>query len=224
MRFISKLAATAAAITAMTATAFAGDIYISADAMIDTVAGKRVEKPAIIVRDHHIVAVGKQGRLDVPHDAEVVNLKGMTIMPGFMDMHVHLTVDAKASYVDEFSESIPRATVVGVRNAKRELMAGFTTVRDVGDRDYASVAIRDGIDAGDVIGPRVFASGPAMGITGGHCDNNVYPPEMHYRSEGVADGPWAARRLVREHFKYGRSEEHTSELSHSSVSRMPSSA
>ncbi|TNE64279.1 MAG: amidohydrolase family protein [Alphaproteobacteria bacterium] len=203
MRYFQKTIAALMASAAISLTANAGDIFITADAMIDVDAGKKIERPAILVRDNHIAAVGTQGKLQAPEGAEIVDLSGMTLMPGFMDMHVHLTSSAEGSFFDEVSFSVPRQTIVGVESARRELMAGFTTVRDVGDGAYAAVAIRDGIEAGEIIGPRVFASGPALGITGGHCDNNFFPPEMHYKSEGVADGPWEARKKVRENFKYG---------------------
>ena len=201
-KFIKAVTGTALALV-MSLSAEAKEIVITADAMIDVVDGKRIEKPVIVVRDDRIVAVGKAGKISLPEGAEHIALDGMTIMPGFMDMHVHLVSSAEGDYVDEIGYSVPRSTVVGVQSAERELMAGFTTVRDVGDAGYAGVALRDGIAAGEIVGPRVFASGPSMGITGGHCDNNLFPPEMHYRSAGVADGPWEARRLVREHFKYG---------------------
>jgi imidazolonepropionase-like amidohydrolase len=90
-----------------------------------------------------------------------------------------------------------------VKNARLTLRAGFTSVRNVGARGYTDVALRDGIDAGDVEGPRMRVSGPALGITGGHCDNNLLPSAFHYKSDGVADGPWAARAKVREVVKYG---------------------
>src|SRR3989442_2744675 len=81
--------------------------------------------------------------------------------------------------------------------------AGFTTVGHVGAKDYAGIALRDAINDGDVIGPRMVASGPALGITGGHCDENLLPFEFHYQAEGVADGIEAVQHKVREVIKYG---------------------
>ncbi|NVJ96925.1 MAG: amidohydrolase family protein [Alphaproteobacteria bacterium] len=181
----------------------AKDTYLTADAMIDVVEGKRVESPAIIVRDNMIVAIGKQGSLPIPEDAEVVNLEGQTLVPGFMDMHVHLTSDAETPFIDSFGQSVPRQTVVAVKNAKTTLMAGFTTVRNLGAEGYSVIAVRDGINAGEIDGPRIFAAGPSLSITGGHCDNNFSAPQKKDVAEGVADGPWAVRHKVRENIKYG---------------------
>src|SRR5947199_31542 len=84
-----------------------------------------------------------------------------------------------------------------LKNAKVTLLAGFTTIRNLGADEYSDIAIRDGIAAGDIDGPRMLVSGPALGITGGHCDENLLPFEYHRVYEGVADGPWAARAKVR---------------------------
>jgi imidazolonepropionase-like amidohydrolase len=181
----------------------ARDIYLTADAMIDVIDGKRIETPAIVIRDNRIVAVGQQGALAAPEGAEHVALEGKTLLPGFMDMHVHLTGDAETPFFARMSYSVPRQTVVGVKNARKTLMAGFTTVRNVGAAGYSVIAIRDGVNAGEVDGPRIYATGPSLSITGGHCDNNFMPPEKKDLSEGVADGPWAVRAKVRENIKYG---------------------
>ena len=101
------------------------------------------------------------------------------------------------------SISIPRATLTGARNARITLEAGFTTVRNVGADGYGDVALRDAINAGDVPGPRMLVSGPALGITGGHCDENVLPFEFHYSAVGVADGVEGVQHKVREVIKYG---------------------
>lgn len=190
-------------VVVLSAATFAKEIYLTADAMVDVVDGQRAENPAIIIRDNIIVAVGTQGDFDIPEGAEVINLPGQTLLPGFMDMHVHLSGDAETPFFDSLSHSIPRQAVVAVKNARRTLMAGFTTVRNLGADGYSVIAVRDGINAGDVIGPRIFAAGPSLSITGGHCDNNFAPPEKKDVAEGVADGPWAVRQKVRENIKYG---------------------
>src|SRR5262249_49417121 len=93
--------------------------------------------------------------------------------------------------------------VKGVKNGNTTLRAGFTAVRNVGARGFSDVALRDGINAGEIEGPRMLVSGPPLGITGGHCDNNLLPAEFQYKEEGVADGPWSVRAKVREAIKYG---------------------
>jgi imidazolonepropionase-like amidohydrolase len=90
-----------------------------------------------------------------------------------------------------------------VRNAKRTLEAGFTSVRNLGAAGYADIALKQAINDGDVPGPRIFAAGPSLGVTGGHCDNNLLTHEHAVVAEGVADGPWAVRAKVRENVKYG---------------------
>lgn len=195
--------AAVAAILMAALPAMATDLYLTADAMIDVVSGQRVENPAIVVRDGRIVAIGSQGELLAPEGAERIDLPGKTLLPGFMDMHVHLQGDAETPFFASMSFSIPRQTVVAVKNAKRTLMAGFTTVRNVGAAGYSVIAVRDGVKAGDIEGPRIYATGPALSITGGHCDNNFLPPEKEDVADGVADGPWAARAKVRENIKYG---------------------
>ena len=180
-----------------------GDIYLSAGAMVDVVGGKLVENPALVIRGGRIAAIGTAGELAVPDGAETIALDGMTLAPGFMDMHVHLSGDAGGNFFAGLSYSAPRQAIVAVKNARKTLMAGFTTVRDVGAGGYSVIAVRDGINAGDIDGPRIFAVGNAIGITGGHCDNNFMPPEMEASSGGAADGPWAIRAKVRKNIKYG---------------------
>jgi imidazolonepropionase-like amidohydrolase len=118
-------------------------------------------------------------------------------------MHVHLTSDANLHGYRRLKVSTPRSAITGVKNAQSTLMAGFTTVRNVGAPGYADVALRDAINEGDVLGPRMYVSGPSIGVTGGHCDNNLLPFEYDVQSEGVADGPWAVRTKVRQNIKYG---------------------
>ena len=118
-------------------------------------------------------------------------------------MHTHLTGDPVNSGYQWLGISVPRETINGVKNARLTLRAGFTTVRNVGASGYTDVALRDGIDAGDIEGPHMLVSGPPLGISGGHCDNNLLACQYHYKAEGVADGPWAARAKVRETVKYG---------------------
>ena len=124
-------------------------------------------------------------------------------LPGLIDVHDHLTADPTNAGYQSLGVSIPRETITGAKNARITLLAGFTTIRNVGASGFSDVALRDGVNAGELPGPRMFVSGPPLGITGGHCDNNLLAPEFHYSEAGVADGPWAARAKVRETVKYG---------------------
>lgn len=124
-------------------------------------------------------------------------------LPGLIDVHDHLTSDPTHSGYSSLGISLPRKALTGAKNARKTLLAGFTTVRNVGAEGYTDIALRDSINAGEIPGPRMFVSGPPLGITGGHCDDNLLAPEYHYIAEGVADGPWAARAKVRLNIKYG---------------------
>jgi len=132
-----------------------------------------------------------------------IDLSDKYVLPGLLDAHVHLTGDSQVHGYRRLTRSVPRQAITGVRNAKRTLDAGFTTVRNLGAAGYADIALRDAINDGDVPGPRILASGPSLGITGGHCDNNLLPSEYGAKGDGVADGPWALRQKVRENKKYG---------------------
>jgi imidazolonepropionase-like amidohydrolase len=172
---------------------------IRCGSLLDVRKGELIPNAAIVIDNGVIAGVN----IAVPSGADAIDLSRGTCMPGLMDVHDHLTVEPTQSGYESLGVSVPRQTVAGVKNARLTLRAGFTTVRNVGASGYSDVALRDGINAGEVEGPRLFVSGPALGITGGHCDNNLLAPEFRFRDEGVADGPWAARAKVREVIKYG---------------------
>ncbi len=184
-------------------TLLAETIVITADAMVDVESGRLLDDPVITITDGVITGVSFSETVSAEAD-EVIDLGDMTILPGLIDMHVHLTSDSDTHGYRRLAISDERATITGVVNAKTTLMAGFTTVRNVGAGSFGDVALRDAIAEGDVPGPRMFVSGPPIGITGGHCsDNNLLPPEYEATGEGVADGPWAARSKVRKNRKFG---------------------
>jgi imidazolonepropionase-like amidohydrolase len=183
--------------------AMAQQTLINADAYVDVKQGKVVNNIAILIDGNKIVQVGQQGKVKTQQDAKVINLKGKTLVPGLMDMHVHLSSDAEDNFLAAKGNSVPRQTVKAVKNAKKTLLAGFTTVRNLGASGYSIIGVRDGINAGEVPGPRIWAAGHSISITGGHCDDNFSPPEAKSMAGGVANGPWEVRAKVRENIKYG---------------------
>lgn len=193
----------AAALCLMSTPSLAETIVVKAAAMVDVEKGTLVANPVITVTDGTIRSIGS-GSVAMPEQARIIDLGDKTIMPGLIDMHVHLMGKATDQGYRRLVISHERAAITGVMNARTTLMAGFTTVRNVGAPSFSDVALRDAIAAGDVPGPRMFVSGPSIGITGGHCsDNNLLPEEFGIVGEGVADGPWAARTKVRRNIKYG---------------------
>jgi imidazolonepropionase-like amidohydrolase len=182
--------------------AFASTTVLTADRMVDVEAGKIVKNAVVVIEDDKIIAAGQASATPYAKDAKVIALGDYTLMPGLMDMHVHLVGSNMHGY-NSLSVSLPRATINGVQNAERTLLAGFTTVRNVGAEGFADVALRDAINDGTVPGPRMFVAGPSLGVTGGHCDDNLLPYEYQHFSEGVADGPWEVRKAVRRNIKYG---------------------
>ena len=185
----------------VSAQAFATSQYMFADALLDVNSGKLIKSPLIEINDGKIVSITATTKGKLPEGT--LDLSGHTLLPGFMDMHVHLTSDAEAHGYKRLSSSLPRATLTGVKHARDTLIAGFTTVRNVGAPGFADVALRDAINDGDILGPRMFVAGRSIGVTGGHCDNNLLPPEYNAIAGGVADGPWEVRAKVRENIKYG---------------------
>jgi imidazolonepropionase-like amidohydrolase len=183
---------------------FAAPGAVRCGKLLDVRSG-RVLTDQLVVFDANgtITAVGPAASTSAPSGTVSIDLSNATCLPGLIDVHTHLTGDPSSSGYQGLGISIPREAITGAKNARRTVRAGFTTVRNVGASGYTDVALRDGIDAGDIDGPRMLVSGPPLGITGGHCDDNLLPFEYHHKAEGVADGPWAARAKVRETVKYG---------------------
>ena len=171
--------------------------------LVDVDRGVAIENATVVFADGRITALGAASSVTIPANAKPLDLSTMTCLPGLIDVHDHLTSDPEHSGYQGLGISVPRSALTGAKNARLTLMAGFTSVRNVGAEGYSDVALRDAVNAGEIPGPRMLVSGPALGITGGHCDENLLAPEYHHTAEAVADGPWAARAKVREVVKYG---------------------
>jgi imidazolonepropionase-like amidohydrolase len=178
-------------------------VIVHAGKLLDVRSGKTLTDQAIVIEGGKIVSVGSMGQASRSSADRLIDLPNATVLPGLTDAHTHLTGNPQDVGPQALSISIPRATLTGARNARITLEAGFTTVRNVGAEGFGDVALRDAINAGDVPGPRMLVSGPALGITGGHCDENLLPFEYHFASEGVADGVEGVQHKVREVIKYG---------------------
>lgn len=208
MRVFSKFIFSSAVILVLALLSFnsahADDlVYIKAGAIVDVQAGKLQRDRIITIRGNRIENVADAGDITIEPGANIIDLGNAYVIPGLIDLHDHLTGDHRYHGYEGLQFSVARETLFGVTNARKTLNAGFTTVRNVGASGFSDVALRDAIDAGEIDGPRLRVSGPAVGITGGHCDNNLLPAEYDVRAEGIADGPWAVRAKVRENIKYG---------------------
>jgi imidazolonepropionase-like amidohydrolase len=176
---------------------------IHAGHMLDVKTGKMLDNVTVVIDGDKITSVSSGGsKSDNQADAHVINLPNATLLPGLIDAHTHLTFDPNFGY-QELGISIPKEALIGAKNARITLEAGFTTVRNVGASGYTDIALRDAINEGMVPGPRIMASGPALSITGGHCDQNLLPYEWHAKSDGAADGVEGVQHKVREIIKYG---------------------
>jgi len=184
--------------------ASAADTWLTAERLLDVRSGRWIEQPGVLIREGRIISVAaKAADSAAPADAQVIALDGMSVIPGLIDMHVHLDFDPRYSGYSGLQFNDRFWSVVMVPQAQRTLQAGFTTVRNVGSRDWNDVGLREAIDAGQLVGPRVVSAAYAFGATGGHCDETFYPPSMAMRSPYNADSPEEGRKRVREIRKYG---------------------
>jgi imidazolonepropionase-like amidohydrolase len=171
--------------------------------LLDVKNGSEATGQTIIITGDRITAIAPTASTPKqPGDIEI-DLTKYTVMPGLIDVHTHITMANNFDPYFELSMTPAKEAIIGVENAKVTLEAGFTTVRNVGANDYTDVALRDEINAGHIPGPHMQVSGPALGITGGHMDENLLPYEYHIHGQAVADGISAVQHQVRENIKYG---------------------
>ncbi|HEX2091571.1 MAG TPA: amidohydrolase family protein [Longimicrobiaceae bacterium] len=180
-------------------------IAIRAGRLLDGTGRAPRENVVILVRGNRIAEVGPQVR--IPEGAETIDLSGWTVMPGFIDMHTHITGDPSHGYADRELHQFPGyAALVGAKNARLTLLAGFTTVRNVGADEWSDIALRQAVNDGVVPGPRIYAAAHSIGSTGGHCDTNGFRPDLGEEpgiEEGIANGVDQVRASVRYQIKYG---------------------
>src|SRR5437016_9512930 len=176
---------------------------IRAGRVLNVRTGELRGNQSIVIEGDKISQIAPFAEVKVSVGDTTIDLPDATVLPGLIDMHTHLTFELSSLSYEGLKISTAREALHGARNARRTLEAGFTTVRNLGAKDYADIALRDAINDGDVIGPRMVASGPALGITGGHCDENLLPPAFHFQGAGVADGVEGVQHKVREVIKYG---------------------
>jgi len=179
---------------------------VTADRYLDVLTGKYVEHPAIFVDNGgRITSIADARTVRWGAEVKHIDLSGKTLVPGMIDMHVHLDGPADIGGYRglEFTDSFWQATAVG--NARAMLDAGFTTVRNVGSSWRNDIGLKQAIESGYAIGPRIVPAGYALGATGGHCDQTYLPPSLEKSSkeEGVGDGAEELRYQVRRQRKYG---------------------
>ena len=178
-------------------------VAVKAARVIDGLGGAPLSSAVILIENDHITAVGS--RLAIPAGADVIDLGGDTILPGFIDCHTHITGQPGDNfYEDLFKRSPIDDAVMAHLYARRTLEAGFTTIRDVGSEEYVDVALKKAINHGDIPGPRLLVAGLALSATGGHGDLTGYSPYLSFKTfSGIADGVDQIRKLVRTNVRQG---------------------
>lgn len=176
---------------------------LRAGSVVDVYTGREIPNETIVVQGEKVIAVSPTANTPAQAGDREIDLRGMTVLPGLIDVHVHLMDATDFDPYFELSMTPGKAAIIGVENAKTTLEAGFTTVRNVGADDFTDVALRDEINEGHIPGPHMQVSGPPLGITGGHMDENLLPYQYHVTGEGVADGIAAVQHMVRQNIKYG---------------------
>jgi imidazolonepropionase-like amidohydrolase len=189
-------------------TAAARVTVLRAARLIDGTGAAPVANGVVVIEGDRIVAVGAESAVRIPAGAQRIDLGDATLMPGFIDVHVHFfgrALEDRGSAEQRTRDYVGYGAIVGAEHARRTLMAGFTSVRNVGTGEFHDVALMRAIEDGYVQGPRIQPSGHSLGITGGHCDENNYKPGLADGSPetGIADGVEEIVKAVRYQVKYG---------------------
>lgn len=198
-----SLLAAVVALAFSPAVALADLVAVTAARLVDVDSGALRENAVVVVEGERIVDVRTDGQ--VPAGAQRIDLGDVTLLPGLIDCHVHIDGQSGDFYTEAFRRSPIDNAVKSHIYARRTLLAGFTTVRNLGSAEFIDVALRNAINRGEVQGPRILASGVALGATGGHADGGTgFSPYLHFSGfSGIADGVDAIRAKVRFDVKYG---------------------
>ncbi len=192
-----------ATLTPAQAPASAKRTLVRAGHVLDVKTGKVADAQTIVVVGETIQSIGPTASVGTQAGDVVVDLGKLTVMPGMIDVHTHITGNPDFDPYKELAGTDAKEAIDGVVNAQKTLLAGFTTIRNVGAGGYTDVDLRDAINSGEVPGPHMLVSGPSLGITGGHCDENLLPAKYHLVGDGVADGIAGVQQKVRQNIKYG---------------------
>ena len=176
---------------------------VRAGSQLDVKTGKLLDSQTLIVVGDTIQSIAPSAQVPVQPGDAVIDLSGLTVLPGLIDVHTHLTFNTNFDPYYTLTQTDAKEAINGVVNARATLLAGITSVRNVGADGYTDVDLRDAINSGQVIGPHMQVSGPLIGITGGHCDDDLLPFRFHAAGDGVADGIAQVQHMVRQNIKYG---------------------
>ena len=176
---------------------------VRAGRLLDVKTGKLLDSQTLIVVGDTIQSIAPSAQVPAQPGDAVIDLSGLTVLPGLIDVHTHLTFNTNFDPYYTLTQTDAKEAINGVVNARATLLAGITSVRNVGADGYTDVDLRDAINSGQVIGPHMQVSGPLIGITGGHCDDDLLPFRFHAAGDGVADGIAQVQHMVRQNIKYG---------------------